>query len=360
MKMKGKMQREQRTGHKWSGNFGRMLAAGLSAAVMLGFTACGSAYSQETMTAQAVAYTNDIAMAADGADYGYASYDAAEGVSESESSSGSTESVSVAQAVDNSSYYDERKLIKTVNLEVETKEFDQLMSAVEAQVENLGGYIESMNTYNGSKYSGYESYRSRYSSLTARIPKEQLNTFLNAVSEAGNITSRSENVQDVTLSYVDLESKKNSLQTEQERLLTFLESAENMEDVITLESRLSDIRYQLESMESQLRTYDNKVDFATVYMDIQEVQELTPEPEEETVWEQLGNGFMDSLGDVWDGIVDFVVWFVVHIPYMAVWAVVIAVIVMIVKLIIRRRKKARQKKIQAKETSSQQPGSNKE
>jgi flagellar biosynthesis/type III secretory pathway M-ring protein FliF/YscJ len=119
-----------------------------------------------------------------------------------------------------------------------------------------------------------------------------------------------------------------------------------MEDVITLESRLSDIRYQLESMESQLRTYDNKVDFATVYMDIQEVQELTPEPAEETMWERLGNGFMDSLGDVRDGLVDFLVWFVVHIPYMAVWAVVIVLVVMIVKLIIRtrrNRKNARQK-----------------
>ena len=68
--------------------------------------------------------------------------------------------------------------------------------------------------------------------------------------------------------------------------------------IITLEDRMSTVRYQLESMESQLRTYDNMVDYSTVHMNIQEVKELTPViEEEETAWERFVNGFKESLKD---------------------------------------------------------------
>lgn len=240
---------------------------------------------------------------------------------------------------------DSRKLIRTVNLDVETKEFDQMLAAIEEHVAKLNGYIEQMDTYNGSKYSGRQSKRS--SRLTVRVPKSSLDAFLQAVDDAGNIVSRTESVEDVTLDYVDTESRKSSLLVEQERLLSFLEKAESLEDIIILEERLSEVRYQLERMESRLRTYDNKVDYATVYLSVAEVKELTPPPvEEETIWDRVSGGFMESLDDVKDGIVDFFVWIVVNIPYLAVWAVWIAVIVIIVKLIVRSRRKRKKAKLE--------------
>lgn len=317
--------------------FGRCAAAGLAAAMVLSFAACGAGYEGVSpaydknggMNYEAESYATDS--------YGYETADAGSAAPEE------MKETFTAERVDNSAYYDNRKLIKTVNLDVETKEFDALLASVEEQVEYLGGYIESMNTYNGSRYTYADSARS--SNLTVRIPKDQLPGFLDAVSEAGNVISRSENVEDVTLSYMDMESRKKSLQTEQERLLALLEVADNLEDILTIEERLSTVRYQLESMESQLRTYDNKVDFSTVYMSIQEVKELTP-VEEETIGQRLANGFMQSLTDVKDGLVDFFVWFVVHIPYLAVWAFVIFIIVMIVKLCRRRSRIRKAAKLQ--------------
>lgn len=319
----------------------RRMAAGISMALLLGLTACGSSVG----SGPSAAYKNEMAMAT--ADLSYESeqveygYDTEPAAAAGSYSGGSNSMGNGAQKVDNSAYYDDRKLIRTVNLDVETKEFDQMLASIEEQVENLGGYIESMNTYNGSRYNRPESGRT--SNLTARIPKQQLSGFVNAVSEAGNVISRSENVQDVTLSYVDLESRKKALMTEQDRLQAILERAETLEDIITLEDRLSTVRYQLESMEAQLRTYDNKVDFSTVNLTIQEVKELTPvEEEEKTVWERMTEGFMDSLTNVRDGLVDFFVWFVSAIPYLAVWGVVIAVIVLMIRLMIRRSRKKKE------------------
>ncbi|MDE6015486.1 MAG: DUF4349 domain-containing protein [Acetatifactor sp.] len=329
-------------------NFGvRWMAAGLAAAVMLGFGGCGSGSpSGKNMylaEPQAMA-TNDAYYSEESVNYGYDAMNMDMAAADSMTEGYSSASV---QKADSSAYFDTRKLIKTVNLDVETQEFDGLLNSLEAQVEQLGGYIESMNTYNGSRYSYSSREATRTSNLTVRIPQKELSGFVDAVSAAGNVVSRSENVEDVTLSYVDIESRKKSLETELERLQSFLEKAESLEDIITLEDRMSTVRYQLESMASQLRTYDNKVDFATVYMSIREVKELTP-VEEETAWERLTGGFMESLKDVKDGFVEFFIWIVVHIPYLAVWAAVILIIVVVIKLIIRRnrRKKAEKTKVE--------------
>lgn len=223
-----------------------------------------------------------------------------------------------------------RKLIKTVNMTVETKAFDEALASIENQVTVSGGYIQSMDTYNGSIYSTYRDKReSRNASLTARIPKDQLDAFLSTVSGFCNVISRSDSVEDITLTYVDLESHKKALETEQGRLLELLEKAESIEDIITVEQRLSDVRYQIDSMESQLRTFDNKVDYSTVYLEIKEVQELTPVVEK-TVWQRISEGFMDSAKGVGKGFVEFVIWFLTRLPYLLVFAAVITGLIFLI------------------------------
>ncbi len=235
----------------------------------------------------------------------------------------------------------ERKLIKTVDMNVETKEFDATMAAVEEKVVELGGYIENLETYNGSSYSAYRS--SRHANMTIRIPKNQLETFLETVSGISNVVRRSESVEDVTLKYVDLDSHKRVLQTEQETLLDLLEKAEAIEDIITVESRLSQVRYQIESMESQLRTYDNKVNYSTIYLNVEEVRELTP-VEDETAWQKIKGGFVESIRDIRDGAVNFAVWFVVNVPYFVLWAVILVVAFVVIKTGFKWRKVVKTKK----------------
>lgn len=233
-------------------------------------------------------------------------------------------------------YADNRKLIKTVDMSVETKEFDTLMETLEVRVQELGGYIENLDTYNGSVYSGYHS--SRNASMTLRIPQDRLEEFLKTISDICNVIRRSDSVEDVTLTYVDLESHRDALKTEQSRLLELLEQAESMEDILVIEERLTNIRYQLESMESSLRTIDNQVNFSTVYLSVSEVKELTP-VEEKTTGQRITEGFVESLKDVGNGAVEVFVWVVVNLPHLVVWAAVIALIVFLIRKC-RRKKKA--------------------
>lgn len=324
-----------------------LLAACLQAAVL---TACGSTDSMKSTTAtEAAAYDTgaSYSVLADGTAY-YADTVAENTEAETEygydGTAASEEDVEISEAA-----LADRKLIKTVDISLETEDYDTLVPHIEAQVTALGGYIENLNTtkrvYGYS--SDYETEYLRYTYMVVRMPKENLDTFLDDVGEQSNIINRSESVEDVTLQYVDLESHKNALLTEQERLMELMEQAETVEDLISIESRLSEVRYQLESMESQLRTYDNKIDYSTVYLSIDEVEKYTP-TEKITVGERIRNGFTDSLWGVGNGIAEFAIWFVIHIPYLIVWAVVIAAAVFILCKLRKRILKRRAQKIAAR------------
>ena len=228
---------------------------------------------------------------------------------------------------------------------METETFEELLATITEKTNGFSGYIEESYTYNGSNYYGRGT---RNASMTIRIPAQQLDAFLSSVSEVSNVISRNDSVSDVTLQYVDMESHKKALTAEQDRLLELLEQAESVEDIITIESRLSDVRYQIESMESQLRTLQNQVSYSTVYLDIQEVEKLTP-VEEQTRGEMIREGFVDSLYGVGNGLLDFGMAVIIDLPYLVVWAAVILLVILIIRLLRKRRKNKEQKKMQGKQ-----------
>lgn len=249
-----------------------------------------------------------------------------------------------------------RKLIKTVNISTETEDFDTLVPNLQKQVEALGGYIESISVYDvGSYYVEEQHVKQRCANLTARVPKEKLDGFLAQVGEQTNVTSRSENVEDVTLQYVDLESHKKALLTEQDRLLTLLGQAETVEDIIAIEGRLSEVRYQLESMESQLRTYDNRIDYSTVYLNIDEVRKYSA-PQTATAWERIASGFSKSIEDIGFGIRDFAIGFVIDIPYFVFWIVIIVVAVLVFRIVRKlwRKRKAKRAAVRGETDEKQE------
>ncbi len=302
----------------------KRLVLGLSAIVLsFALAACGSSNSKSESAAGAPAADWAVTEEA-AAEEGLVEYYAEEPM-EAEMDGGSE-----APEV-NESAVSERKLIKTVDLSVETKEYDALMGSLEKQVEGLGGYIEALDAYNGSYYGGRDN---RSASITVRIPVEKLDGFITQIGEEANIVNRNESVEDVTLQYVDLDSHARMLEEEQERLLELLAQAETIEDIIAIESRLSEVKYQLESMRSQLRTYDNKVQYSTVYIYIEEVKELTPVVEL-SAGERISQGFVESIEDIAYSIKEFCIAFIINIPYIIVWAVILVVLVFVVLKIIK-------------------------
>lgn len=304
---------------------------------LLGVSACGgSSRSSQTAVAMTEAAYENMAAAESAAGTDWDDPAQWEGAADK---AGVTDTASLGQAIPPN-----RKLIRNVTLSVETDAFDQLMKTLTDKVGELGGYVEQSDI-SGNSLNYQNELVPRYASLTVRVPIDRLDGFVSTVEANGNITNKSENTQDVTLQYSDLESRKKSLSVEQERIWALLEKADTLEAVIALEERLSEIRYQLESMESQLRLYDNQVDYSTVYLDIHEIREaasFTP-TEPEGIGQRIEKGFTKNLNAVSRGATGFLIWFLAASP---IW-LPLAVIVILILLILRRSKRRMQERLKS-------------
>lgn len=301
----------------------RFLAGLLAGLALLSVVGCGSS-SKGTASADTAMATSMAEAPAEAGEWAYE--DVAE---EYDAGTGDITSENGIEAVAGNG----RKLIKTVYLEMQTREFDALIDGLSTKVSEMGGYIESSSIGGNSYY--YESTRSAY--FTVRVPSDRLDEFVEVVGELGNVTRKNESVEDVTLQYVDTESRKKALETEQERLLELLEQAENMENLLAIESKLSEVRYELENYGSQLRMLDNQIDYSSVNVDITEVERIT-EAKDRSFFEEIADRFGDSLYAVGRGLRGFVIVFIGSLPVLAVWAVIIGAVVLVVRRILRGKK----------------------
>lgn len=227
-----------------------------------------------------------------------------------------------------------RKWITTVDMNVETEDLDTLLSALDEKIIALEGYVEDQSIHNGSAYA---TRRYRSANLTVRIPAENISQFTQEIGGIANVVSNNLRREDVTLQYVATESRVTALETEEARLLELMEQAQTMADLLEIEARLTDVRYEPESYGSQLRTLNNQINYATIYLYIEEVQQYTP-VEEPTLWERITNGFGDSLENLSESLEDLLVFVIVAAPFLLVYGGVALVIFLVVRKITKGRK----------------------
>ncbi len=298
----------------------RSLICVLLAAVMVtaAFYGCG-AKSEAMDSNGADRYNNEL--------YG-GIYD---GVSDMVTESAKPESGSTANSVITAN----QKLVRTMTVEAETDNMDSLLAALTEKIAALGGYVENKSTRNGGSTS---TRRYRYADMTIRIPADRLGEFIEHISGQTNVLSYNESADDITLRYVATQSRVTALETEQQRLLELLAKAENMADLLLIEERLTNVRTELEEVTSQMRIYDNMVDYGTVRLSVTEVQEFTP-VQEETVWQRIGNGIVENWRNLCDGAEAVFVFLVVSLPYCIPIGAAVLITVFAVKLATRKTKK---------------------
>lgn len=228
----------------------------------------------------------------------------------------------------------ERKLIKNGSLDLETTEFDALISELEASVSTYGGYIQNSSS-RGSSDSG-----DRYANYTVRIPASRYETFMNAVGDMGTVVSSNEYVDDVTLEYIDVEARLSALTAERDSFMKLMERAETVDEILQIQSYLTDVNYQIESYTSRLNSLKNQVSYSTINISVDEVRRVTPAAPK-TVGERISQRLENSLYNIKEGAKDFFVGFVGSLPYLAIYAVVIVIIVVVITAVVksRRRKK---------------------
>lgn len=308
----------------------KILTAVMAAALLLGLLGgCGSKnLSMEPDTARSYLYAEDSI-----------SYETAMAAPAAMSGAGSN----AESAADTASIPlpENRKWVITMSLTAETENLTDAMGLLAEKIQESGGYVESQSISGTAANSG----RSPSAYITVRIPAEQLDSFVEDVSGMTNVVSSSRYVEDITLRYTDTEGRVKALQTEEARLLELMEQAQTMSDLLEIEGRLTEVRYQLENYTSTLRLYDNQVDYATLDLTLREVEKFTP-PEKQGFWQKVTSGLADSIVDLGQGIVDFAAWVLIELPYLVLVGLLGWLTVFLTRRSIKKRRAKKEQKTQ--------------
>ena len=297
----------------------KVLAMILALMMALMLFGCGAKVSTESATMDML-YSDD---AAADREMGFAAP-----MEEAETQNGAYESYSSTTGGGTDNALKDAKMVYRANMDLQTLSFDEADADISALVKEMGGYFEQRSISNRS--SGY-----RYADYTVRIPADKFESFCTRMGTLCHLVYKNESADNITESYYDTQSRLVTAQTKLERLQELLAKAESMEDIITIESAISDTEWTIENLTGTLRTYDSLVDYATVYMSLSEVYELSGQGQAPlTFGDRLGESFLNGLKSVGRAAQNFAVW----LAYSWFWLLVIAVIVVIAVRTIRRRK----------------------
>ena len=240
------------------------------------------------------------------------------------------------------------KMIYRANIDLQTTDYETSEAAISNLVRSFGGYFESRSLSNRS--SGY-----RYSDCTVRVPAESFESFCNQVGEMCHVVYMSSSAENITEAYYDTDSRLKTAQIKLERLQNLLANADNMADIITIESAISDTEYEIESLSGTLRHYDALVDYATVSLTLSETYKLDEnEGAPLTFGARIARAFTNGLRDTGVFLEDLAIGIANNLVFLAVLA---ALAVIVVRAVRKKKPFSRLGKKKSKLPAGEEPKS---
>lgn len=226
-----------------------------------------------------------------------------------------------------------RKLIKRVRMEIETEEYDTFFASVKSLISSTGAYIQNSTMYdrNGKNVN-------RSATLIVRVPADKLTEFTDGIYGGATVTYYNEDLDDVTASYKDIESRIESLQIELDALNKLLAEAVDLQYVISLHDRITDIRYELDRYESSIRNYDELISYSTVTLNIAEVKRVTIVDEQNT-WEEIGTNLSQNISDIGEFFRQLFIGIASGLPYIIILAVIFGAIAVVIAVNVKKHRK---------------------
>ncbi|MCL2721212.1 MAG: DUF4349 domain-containing protein [Treponema sp.] len=210
----------------------------------------------------------------------------------------------------------ERMLVKRASIRVRVENLD----TIDDVVENL------LKKYNA--YSALTTADEFYRYYSLRVPSQLYDVFLSEINDIGRLIQRNESTEDVTVRYYDIEGR---LETQRELLRTFqsyLGRAANMQEILTVESRIADLQRDINRTGTQLRNLSDQVDYATIDLNI-----IGPAAVISYRGDTLGDRIMQLFGGFGDFLSSAVV---VIIGFMIYGIPILAIIILLIWVLFGR------------------------
>ncbi len=185
--------------------------------------------------------------------------------------------------------------------------------------------------------------------LTIRVPQERFDSIMAQLESLGKAANIQTGQEDVTMQYVDLESRLNNQKAQEARLVEILEMANNVEEVLEVERELSRGRGEIESMTAQFRFLSDQVNYSTIEVSIKEeidpTQTISPGAFDK-FGERLLQSFIGGVNFVFRAISSVAVALVALLPVIILLGILGYLIWIITRRATRKKKAAAEEKKQ--------------
>ena len=204
-------------------------------------------------------------------------------------------------------------IVRTAGVTLTTKDFDKARTGVDDILKRHHGYVGELNV---STPVGV----GRTLTATLRVPADQLDATLAELRKLGRVEAESQSGQEITAQYVDLEARLSNGRNTERRLIDVLQQRTGkLADVLAVETELSRVRGEIESMESQRKTLANQVDFATLNATVNEDYKAQLQVVPPSTSMQFRNAAVDGYRSMIDGIVGVAVSLFSYGPSLLFW-----------------------------------------
>jgi len=149
-----------------------------------------------------------------------------------------------------------RSVVRTAHLAIEVEKFDAGARRLLEIAEGAGGFIADS--------SSADDEGNPQGEFTLRVPAPQFSAVIQDVEGLGTVTERRFSAQDVTEEFVDLQARLRNLERQEQQLLTFMDRAARISDLLAIEQELSRVRGQIEQITGRMHFLEHNVDLATV------------------------------------------------------------------------------------------------
>ena len=188
----------------------------------------------------------------------------------------------------------EEKLVYRCNLSIETLDYAGTIKSIKEAISKYGGIIQSENETDSSYDWYYADYRKTQGTMRnyieVRVPTANYDSFVSAMDGIGKITSKSTSIDNISQQYYDTTTQIEALKIQEKNLLEMLEQCSTIEEMITVQDKLTSVQYDINRLQTNKRYMDVDVAYSYVNISIDEVMEFRVEEEPVKT-----NTFMDRL-----------------------------------------------------------------
>ncbi len=194
----------------------------------------------------------------------------------------------------------------TLNLTV--KDFASVRDVVERIVRVHRGFAQNLAL----------TYQAGRNNLTAtlRIPDPELDRTLADLRYLGKVDQEAQNGEDLQAQHVDLAARIANSRVAEARLKELLANRTGkLSDVVEAENELSRVREDIERMQAQISSMENRVEFATVNL---RISDTPPVPAPSSVWRGLSEAGRNGLTILGEGLMGVATWLLEYLPTLIV------------------------------------------